>query len=101
MVQYLTQILENLASSKNCSLDELTSDLHVYPDFHGNRSPLADPGMRGMISGICICILILCGHIPLAAIIEEDAAGLLNPEILSIKTLSVPSLLWVEARSSA
>lgn len=52
VVQYLTQILDNLATSNNCAVDELTRELNVYPDFHGNRSPLADPGMRGMISGM-------------------------------------------------
>ncbi|OQR67804.1 FGGY carbohydrate kinase domain-containing protein-like [Tropilaelaps mercedesae] len=52
IVQYVTQILENLASSKRCSVDELTKDLHIYPDFHGNRSPLADSNMRGMVSGL-------------------------------------------------
>jgi FGGY-family pentulose kinase len=30
----------------------LTKELHVYPDFHGNRSPLADPTLRGMVSGL-------------------------------------------------
>lgn len=51
IVQYMAQVVGNLASMKRCPVDELTKDLHVYPDFHGNRSPLADPQMRGMISG--------------------------------------------------
>lgn len=28
----------------------LTVDLHVWPDFHGNRSPLADLTLKGMVS---------------------------------------------------
>jgi FGGY-family pentulose kinase len=30
----------------------LTRDLHVLPDHHGNRSPRADPSLRGMICGL-------------------------------------------------
>ncbi len=33
---------------------ELTRDTHVLPDHHGNRSPRADPSLRGMISGITL-----------------------------------------------
>ena len=31
---------------------QLTRELHVLPYFHGNRSPRADPTLRGMISGL-------------------------------------------------
>jgi len=27
----------------------LSQDVHVMPDFHGNRSPIADPNMTGMV----------------------------------------------------
>ncbi len=32
----------------------LTEELHVLPDFHGNRSPRADAHARGMISGLTL-----------------------------------------------
>jgi len=34
------------------NLHALTHDLHVFPDFHGNRSPRADASLRGMLSGL-------------------------------------------------
>jgi FGGY-family pentulose kinase len=32
----------------------LSRDLHVLPDHHGNRSPRADPMLRGMVSGLSL-----------------------------------------------
>ena len=29
-------------------------DLHIWPDFHGNRSPLSNPSLKGMILGLTL-----------------------------------------------
>ncbi|MBC8434706.1 MAG: FGGY-family carbohydrate kinase [Verrucomicrobia bacterium] len=50
--QYLNQHLERLAGQGN--LSELTRKLHVCPYFHGNRSPRANPRLKGMISGLSL-----------------------------------------------
>jgi FGGY-family pentulose kinase len=34
------------------AIGTLTRELHVLPDHHGNRSPRADPTLRGMVSGL-------------------------------------------------
>lgn len=34
--------------------EDLAGRLHVLPDFHGNRSPLADPHAVGVISGLTL-----------------------------------------------
>ncbi|CAN6230546.1 unnamed protein product [Urochloa humidicola] len=35
-------------------LSALTQDIHVLPDFHGNRSPMADPKSKGVIYGLTL-----------------------------------------------
>lgn len=47
----LNERLARLAASEPFPA-ALTRDLHVFPDFHGNRSPRADPSLRGMVSGL-------------------------------------------------
>ena len=33
---------------------EMTKDLHVLPYFHGNRSPRADPTLKGVVAGLTL-----------------------------------------------
>lgn len=48
--ELLNDRLKDLAQGQ--FIDHLTRDLHVDPDFHGNRSPHADPTLRGTIAGL-------------------------------------------------
>lgn len=50
----LNEVLERLSRDRAAPPATLTRDLHVYPDFHGNRSPRADPDLRGMVSGLTL-----------------------------------------------
>ena len=49
----LNRRLDALAAAAGIAFPaELTRGLHVLPDHHGNRSPRADPSLRGMVSGL-------------------------------------------------
>ncbi len=50
--QAINEHLEHMAAAAGTSPAMLTRDLHVMPDFHGNRSPRADASLLGMISGL-------------------------------------------------
>ncbi|KAK4046299.1 hypothetical protein OIV83_006173 [Microbotryomycetes sp. JL201] len=49
----LAEILTNMAKERKVPfMSYLTKDMTLYPDLHGNRSPLADNDMRGMLIGM-------------------------------------------------
>jgi len=51
----LNEGLAVLARERGAALPaELTRGVHVLPDHHGNRSPRADPTLRGMVSGLSL-----------------------------------------------
>ncbi|XP_069579364.1 FGGY carbohydrate kinase domain-containing protein [Brachyistius frenatus] len=50
---YLNSHLSSMPDSHS-AVDLLGSGLHVWPDFHGNRSPLADPTLKGMVVGLSL-----------------------------------------------
>ncbi|KAL6523431.1 hypothetical protein OROGR_017034 [Orobanche gracilis] len=53
--ELLNEILESMKQEVGSPfIAALTTDLHVLPDFHGNRSPIADPLSKGMICGLTL-----------------------------------------------
>ncbi len=51
--ELLNERLDQLAAAAGAPFPAaLTRDLHVLPYFHGNRSPRADPTLRGMVAGL-------------------------------------------------
>ena len=48
--EYLNEHIERLAGKQNNHAVYLTKNFHVWPDFHGNRAPVADPNLKGMVS---------------------------------------------------
>lgn len=49
-----SQLAEMARAEKVDHPAELTRDLHLLPDFHGNRSPRADPSLKGVIVGLTL-----------------------------------------------
>ncbi|GFS40187.1 FGGY family of carbohydrate kinase [Actinidia rufa] len=55
LFQLLNKILESMMHDLGSPfLAALTSDIHVLPDFHGNRSPIADPKAKGIVCGLTL-----------------------------------------------
>ncbi|KAG0173099.1 hypothetical protein DFQ28_001046 [Apophysomyces sp. BC1034] len=52
---FLNQHLESLRKERGLNhVENLTHHMHIYPDYHGNRSPLADPTLRGSMVGLTL-----------------------------------------------
>ncbi|MGB8816373.1 MAG: FGGY-family carbohydrate kinase [Rhizobiaceae bacterium] len=47
-------IIKRIGELRAAESGALARRLHVLPDFHGNRSPLADPQALGVVSGLAI-----------------------------------------------
>ncbi|KAM7477034.1 hypothetical protein LguiB_024277 [Lonicera macranthoides] len=55
MFELLNKKLESIMHEQGSPfLASLTQDMHILPDFHGNRSPVADPKAKGVISGLTL-----------------------------------------------
>jgi len=53
--ELLNARLDTLANSRGVKFPgALTRDLHIQPDFHGNRSPRANPTLKGTITGLSL-----------------------------------------------
>ncbi|XP_021276646.1 FGGY carbohydrate kinase domain-containing protein isoform X2 [Herrania umbratica] len=51
----LNNMLESMMSEMQYPfIAALTEDIHVLPDFHGNRSPIADPKAKGVVCGLTL-----------------------------------------------
>lgn len=48
------RIVARIAELREAEGDDFAARIHVLPDFHGNRSPLADPHAVGVISGLTL-----------------------------------------------
>jgi ribulose kinase len=48
------RVLARIAELRSAEGADFARRLHVLPDFHGNRSPLADPHAVGVISGLSL-----------------------------------------------
>ncbi|KAM0933793.1 putative ribulokinase [Dioscorea sansibarensis] len=55
LFELLNRILASMVhEAKVPFLSALTENIHVLPDFHGNRSPIADPKSKGTICGLTL-----------------------------------------------
>ncbi|XP_078443617.1 FGGY family of carbohydrate kinase isoform X2 [Wolffia australiana] len=55
LYEFLNRKLKSMAEDLNVPfISFLTEDMHLLPDFHGNRSPMADPNSKGVVCGLTL-----------------------------------------------
>src|SRR5690606_23247426 len=55
VTEFLNQHLEKLSKENKLSnLDFITEKVHVLDYFHGNRSPIANPNLVGVVCGLTL-----------------------------------------------
>ncbi|KAG2387413.1 hypothetical protein C9374_001745 [Naegleria lovaniensis] len=94
--QKLDDILELLREQRNLKcVDILTRDIHILPHFNGCRSPLADPNMRGIISGLQTLPLNTNEHI--YELIHGTATLVLAPQLADFEPLALLYLSTIQS----
>ncbi len=91
---------------------EITKDVHILPDFLGNRSPKADPHIRGLIDGLSLDESITSHALRYYAVIQAVAYGIRdNIEALNRSGYRIDSMyvagggtknpLWLQEHADA
>lgn len=63
-------VLKLASDLKLKSYHEITKDFHIYPDYHGNRSPIGDSNLKGIVAG---CTMHDSIHVHYLAVIQSLA----------------------------
>lgn len=82
IVKHLNDLTKQMTNEQNFhTFHELTRQFHVYPDFHGNRSPFANPDLKGMLCGLTL---------------ENDERNLVKLYLATIQALAYGTKLIIE-----
>ena len=92
---YLHQTLQGMSEAAGQRhLAALTADFHVWPDFHGNRCPLANPNLRGMMSGLTLG---MASREDLALSLDQNVCLLFLSLVFSLLLFSSSSISIISA----
>lgn len=71
------------------SVHYLTRDLHVWPDLHGNRSPLADSTIKGMICGLTMTSTVENLAITYLAFVQALSVSFTVPKSIQVSNIHI------------